>query len=131
MITRQGFLRAACVLALVAIGTGPALAQDAIKTGVFEGASGHATSGGVQIVAIDGKFVIRLGADFVNDGTAPDITVALGKDGYDDATNLGKLRQTSGAQDYTLPAGIDPANYNQVLIWCKKFAVPLGVAPLG
>ena len=108
----------------------PAFAADAMKSGVFEGGSGHSTSGSVQIVEQDGKYLIHLGDDFVQDGTAPDATVALGQDGYDAATNLGKLRSFKGAQDYELPAGFDPAKFNEVYIWCKKFAVPLGVASI-
>lgn len=122
--------RAAMAVAMLASLAIPALAADALRTGSFTGASGHDTSGSVQIVQEGGKTLIRLGKDFMQDGTAPDVTIGLGHDGYDAATNLGKLRSFVGAQDYELPAGIDVSKYNEVYIWCKKFAVSLGVAPI-
>ena len=130
MIKMQGIARAAATLGLLAAMAMPSFAADALKAGTFAGGSGHPTSGSVQIVEEGGKTLIRLGKDFMQDGTAPDVTIALGHDGYDDATNLGKLRSFKGAQDYELPAGTDISAYNQVFIWCKKFAVPLGVAAI-
>lgn len=107
----------------------PVLADEVIVEGSFVGASGHATSGTGQLVKLDdGTYVIRFGADFVHDGTAPDATVGLGKDGYDKTTDLGKLRENKGAQDYALPAGFDPAGYNEIYVWCTEFSVSLGVA---
>lgn len=122
-----GILGAALLTASL---TFPAFAMEAVKSGAFEGGSGHSTAGAVSIIEKDGKYLIHLGDDFVQDGTAPDATVALGQDGYDETTNLGKLRSFTGAQDYELPAGIDPAKFNEVYIWCKKFSVPLGVASI-
>ena len=119
-----GMIAAAFVAAM------PALAQNAVKAGKFAGGSGHETSGSVQIIELDGAYVVRLGADFVQDGGAPDVIVGLGKDGYSEGSNLGPLISLTGAQDYAIPAGVDPATFNEVWIWCKKFAVPLGVAKL-
>ena len=107
----------------------PAVAEEVLVEGAFMGASGHDTSGTGQLVKLDdGSYVIRFGADFVHDGTAPDATVGLGKDGYDKTTDLGKLRENKGAQDYALPAGFDPAGYNEIYVWCTEFSVSLGVA---
>lgn len=114
---------------MMALGGLPAFAEDVIVEGTFKGASGHATSGTGQLVKLDdGTYVIRFGADFVHDGTAPDATVGLGKNGYDKTTDLGKLRENKGAQDYALPAGFDPAGYNEIYVWCTEYAVSLGVA---
>lgn len=114
---------------VVAFGSLPAFAEDVIIEGAFTGASGHDTSGTGQLVKLDdGTYVIRFAADFMHDGTAPDATVGLGKDGYDKSTDLGKLRENKGAQDYALPAGFDPAGYNEIYVWCTEYAVSLGVA---
>ncbi|MFC6582647.1 DM13 domain-containing protein [Sulfitobacter aestuariivivens] len=43
---------------------------------------------------------------------------------------MGKLQSNTGAQSYTVPAGIDPANFNEIYIFCVKFNVPLGVAQI-
>ena len=95
------------------------------RTGSFSGASNHVTSGTAEVA--DGQ--VNLLADFAFDG-APDPKVALGRDGYDPSTLMGALTSDTGASSYAIPAGIDPAQYNEVWIWCEQFNVPLGVARL-
>ena len=128
MITRKTFLGlfAAGAMSFAAL---PVWAEDIVVQGTFVGASGHETSGTAQLVKLDsGSYVIRFGKDFKHDGTAPDATVGLGKSGYDKTTDLGRLRENMGAQDYALPAGFDPAGYNEIYVWCTEYAVSLGVA---
>jgi hypothetical protein len=128
MITRKMVLGWAAA-AMLSMGALPALADDVIVQGKFKGANGHATSGSAQLVKLDaGGYVIRFGKDFKHDGTAPDATVGLGKNGYDKTTDLGRLRENKGAQDYALPSGFDPAGYNEIYVWCTEYAVSLGVA---
>ncbi len=43
---------------------------------------------------------------------------------------LGELASTGGAQTYSLPAGIDLAQYNTVVIWCKQYSVAFAAANL-
>jgi hypothetical protein len=112
---------------IAALTAWPALAAGMLK-GSFGGENGHLTRGSVEVLEVDGKWIVRLGADFEHDGTAPDATVALGKDGYDAATNMGPLIANEGTQDYVLPEGIDPTGYNEVYIWCREFSVSLGAA---
>ena len=100
-----------------------------LSTGTFEGRNEHVVTGGVEIVESGGKFVVNLGSDFSLDN-APDPKVGLGKDGYQKSTKAGALSAKTGASSYELPAGVDPADYNEVYIWCDKFDVPLGVAKL-
>ncbi|MEM1272544.1 MAG: DM13 domain-containing protein [Pseudomonadota bacterium] len=123
MLTRRHLLKTSVVLiaapvALRAGGHG--------RLGSFVGESNHETRGTAEIA--DG--MVNLLDDFWFDG-APDPKVALGADGYDPATLMGPLESNTGAQSYTIPAGIDPADYNEVWIWCERFNVPLGVARLG
>lgn len=102
-----------------------------IASGTFTGASNHVTTGGVEVIRnYDGSHTVVLGADFSLDG-APDPRVGFGKDGkYDTATGMGLLKSLNGTQSFTVPAGVDPADYNEVYIWCLKFNVPLGVASI-
>lgn len=102
-----------------------------VATGTFTGASDHITTGAVEVVKnADGSHTVILGDDFSLDG-APDPRVGFGKDGkYDLATGMGLLKSLNGKQTFTVPAGVDPADYNEVYIWCLKFSVPLGVAAL-
>ena len=105
-----------------------AVAEELAK-GTFEGKSKHVTTGTATIVKTDDGFEIVLGEDFSLDN-APTPRVGLGKDGYDKETDSGALKNLKGAQTYPLAEGIDPANYNEVWIWCKRFNIPLGVAKL-
>ena len=100
-------------------------------TGTFTGASDHITTGGIQIIKTsNGGAVVILDSDFSLDG-APDPRVGFGKGGaYADATDLGPLQQLNGVQVYIVPASVNVDDFNEVYIWCKKFAVPLGVASL-
>jgi hypothetical protein len=123
MTSRRSVLRAA--LALAAAAPSFALAGGHGRLGQFTGASGHVTRGGAEIAGNQ----ITLLSDFQFDG-APDPKVALGSDGYDKSTLMGPLKSNTGKQVYTVPAGIDTANYNEVWIWCEKFNVPLGVAKI-
>lgn len=104
----------------------PAAAQ---SFGPFKGENGHATSGTANIVEDGGKYYVELAADFSFDG-APDPKLALGNGTVDPATAMANLTANSGAQRYQLPAGIDPAGYTTLHVWCEEFTVSLGVAPL-
>jgi hypothetical protein len=44
--------------------------------------------------------------------------------------DVGSLKGNIGDQNYDLPADIDLAKYRAVTIWCKRFAVNFGTAPL-
>ncbi|MDX1540968.1 MAG: DM13 domain-containing protein [Geminicoccaceae bacterium] len=125
-ILRTILLAAAAGLALGA----PVLAQEASVSGTFTGASGHETSGGVTVRTDERGTVVVLGDDFSLDG-APDPRLGFGNDGsYDPSTTFAPLDRHEGAQDYEVPATIDPAAYNEFYIWCERFSVPLGVARL-
>jgi hypothetical protein len=43
---------------------------------------------------------------------------------------VGTLKGNIGDQNYELPADIDLAKYRAVTIWCKRFSVNFGTAPL-
>jgi hypothetical protein len=102
---------------------------DTVFSGKFEGRNDHVVTGGVRIVEDGGSYTIVLADDFSLDG-APAPKVGLGKDGYQKDTQSGALQYDKGASAYKLKAGIDPAAYNEVYIWCEKFDVALGVAKL-
>ncbi len=99
------------------------------RTGIFEGRGGHEASGGVTVERAGERWVMRFAEDFRLD-RAPDPRIAFGNDGYDASTTLGRLKSLKGAARYRLPGRIDPAGYNEVWLWCKKFDVPLAVAKL-
>jgi len=101
----------------------------------------HTTTGTVRIVRLpDGTHTLRLeGLDTSN---GPDLRVWLsdapvkegkaGWDVFDDGkyVNLAKLKGNKGDQNYPLPAGVDWSTYPSVSIWCDRFDVSFGAAPL-
>lgn len=112
----------------VSAGTG---AKGIAASGQFTGASDHITTGGVSIVkTANGGAVVILDSDFSLDG-APDPRVGFGVDGaYKDAADLGELVSKTGVSVYIVPPSVNVDDYNEVYIWCRQFAVPLGVAAL-
>ncbi len=117
---------AVALAALIIVAPPPAEAEP-LGAGKFHGASSHKTSGSVTVTKQDGQYVIELGGDFSFDG-APDPYVSLGTGNKPLEGGLGSvLASNTGAQRYAIDAaGLDGAK--QVIIWCKKYAVPLGVA---
>jgi hypothetical protein len=76
------------------------------------------------------QYVIELGGDFSLDG-APDLDVALGKGKKPLKGGLiAVLKSDKGAQRYAIDASAALDGATQVIIWCKKYSVPLGVAAI-
>ena len=117
---------AVALAALIIVAPPPAEAEP-LGAGTFRGASSHKTSGSVTVTKQDGQYVIELGGDFSFDG-APDPYVSLGTGNKPLKGGLGSvLASNTGAQRYAIDtAGLEGAK--QVIIWCKQYAVPLGVA---
>ena len=44
--------------------------------------------------------------------------------------DLGRLRSFKGSQKYSIPNGVDLANYTSVVIWCAEFGVLISPADL-
>jgi len=123
-------LFAASFALMLTLFAGQAGAADTIASGSFVGKSNHITTGQVTIKREGGKVLIVLEDNFTFDG-APDPKLGFGNSGkYDLQTTFVPLAKNAGKQIYELPAGIDPANYNEFYVWCEKFSVPLGVAAL-
>lgn len=99
----------------------------------------HETKGSATIYQLDdGTRVLRLQEFATSNG--PDVRVYLvaADDVNDNDTvtragfvELGKLKGNIGAQNYEVPAEVDLAKYRSVTIWCKRFSVNFGTAPLG
>ena len=119
---------AAVLLLLV---TAPSLAAG----GTFRGASGHATSGSVtvtqQALAITQVDEYHAAVIATTLDGAPDPYVSLGNRSRPvKGGTAGVLRRLKGAGTYSVPAPSATRNAKQVVIWCRKYAVPLGVARL-
>jgi len=107
----------------------PAQAEP-LGSGQFSGASSHTTSGMVSVTKQGAQYVIELGGDFSLDG-APDPYVALGKGKKPVEGGLGaELESNTGAARYVIDATPATSGATQVIIWCKKYSVPLGIATI-
>ena len=98
----------------------------------------HETSGLATIYLLpDGRRVLRLTQFATSNG--PDVRVYLvaAGDVQDEAAakqagfvDLGALKGNIGDQNYAIPLNLDLAKYRAVSIWCRRFAVNFGAAPL-
>jgi hypothetical protein len=114
-----------------------AAASNKLASGQFHSGA-HETKGTASVLQLaDGKKTLRL-TDFAT-SNGPDVHVylvaapdakdndAVTKAGFVD---LGSLKGNIGDQNYELPANTDLAKYRAVTIWCKRFSVNFGTAPL-
>ncbi len=101
----------------------------------------HATTGTARLVrTASGGHQLELAGLDTSDG--PDLRVWLtdrevlpGRDGwqvFDDGrwVEVAPLKGNRGDQVYRIAAGVDPGDFRSVTIWCKRFAVSFGAAPL-
>jgi hypothetical protein len=99
--------------------------------GDFTGVNGHEATGQVEVVKTADGWELHLKDDFTFDG-APDPWVGFGTAGkFVPQTDFYRLRSNTGGQVYKVPADIDPAAYDEVYIWCRRYSVALGVARIG
>jgi hypothetical protein len=97
----------------------------------------HETVGTAAVHDLGGRRILRLTGFSTSNG--PDVRVFLvaANDAADNETvtkagyvELGKLKGTQGDQNYDIPAGLDLEKYRAVTIWCHRFNVNFGTAPL-
>lgn len=109
-----------------------------LASGTFHGVA-HASVGRAAIYRLPGGTrVLRFTGFETSNG--PDVQIYLGvaPDASDNDTvtkagfyNLGAMKGNVGDQNYDIPADLDLAKYNSVTIWCRRFGVNFGTAPLG
>lgn len=108
----------------------------ALATGAFTSRD-HPTSGTATVYELaDGARVLRF-EDLVTDN-GPDLKVYLSTAAPDapatefdeDVVDLGVLAGNLGDQNYDVPEGVDLSRYRSVVIWCDRFDVAFGAAPL-
>jgi len=145
MTKRFGWMAVMCsvlVAGPVAAQHTDAMAKDAMHDpdgmamaphGKFTGAEGHKAAGTYEIVTMEGRTELKLGKDFLVE-RGPDVYVVLSPSERvpaQGALYLGKLSRFSGEQSYAVPSGTDLSGYSHVVLWCRKYSVPMGTAALG
>ncbi len=98
----------------------------------------HDTKGMASIFQLaDGKRVLRFSNFETSNGPAVHVYLVAADDASDNDTvknagfvNLGDIKGTTGDQNYELAADIDLNKYRAVTVWCQRFGVNFGTAPL-
>ena len=113
------------------------MSETVLASGKFHSVA-HESSGNASIHQLaDGKRILRF-TDFAT-SNGPDVHVYLvaANDASDSETvkksgfvEIGSLKGNIGDQNYELPADLDLAKYRAVTIWCQRFGVNFGTAPL-
>jgi hypothetical protein len=98
----------------------------------------HDTSGTARVLRLpDGSRVLRLERFSTSDGPDVHVWLSTTKAGadwhtYDDGryVPLGELKATDGNHNYAIPAGANLEGLRSAVIWCDRFNVAFGSAPL-
>ena len=107
-----------------------------LATGPFRSLE-HKTTGTVRLLRLDdGSHVLRV--EDLDTSNGPVLRVYLSELGPDLGwrdygkryLDLGGLKGNRGDQNYRVPAGTDVSKFKSVVIWCSRFSVGFGVAPL-
>lgn len=108
-----------------------------LKQGEFRSLE-HSTTGRAVVVALpDGRRVLRL--EGLQTSNGPELRVLLSSVAaqddwfvYDDGpfVDLGPLKGNRGSSNYDVPADADLSRLVSAVVWCKRFSVGFGVAPL-
>jgi hypothetical protein len=98
----------------------------------------HETSGTATVIELaDGSRTLRLEGFSTSNG--PDLHVWLSekeaggnwfKYGGGRKAQLGELKANQGSHNYAIPADLELDGLRSVVIWCKRFHVAFGSAPL-
>jgi len=108
-----------------------------LSQGHFHGVA-HATQGLATMYQLpDGTRALRLTEFATSNGPDVQVYLVATMDATDHETvthagfiPLGALKGTSGDQNYEVPANVDLSKYQAVTIWCRRFGVNFGTAPL-
>lgn len=113
-------------------------ATKVLAAGQFSGAdAAHQGRGKAELIDTGPEVIVRFSDFEVTNG--PDLYVWLIKDGgigqsadvkASEWLDLGVLKGNIGDQNYSLPQGSDPSEYETVAVWCKRFGVLFASAEL-
>jgi hypothetical protein len=121
-----------------AMPTAPASSPtQALESGSFYGVL-HPTEGTATIYRMgDGTRVLRFTNFMTSNGPDVHVYMVAADDAKDSASvlragfiDLGSIKGNVGDQNYALGSDVDLSKYRAVSVWCKRFSVNFGTAPL-
>jgi hypothetical protein len=98
----------------------------------------HDTSGSAKLLVLrDGRRYVRLESLSTSNGPAVRIWLSAARSGASDDTvgaadhlDLGGLKANHGNQNYEVPSAAPLGRFRSVVIWCRRFDVVFGSAPI-
>jgi hypothetical protein len=118
-------------------GQGAAGSPQTLLKGRFHSVA-HETRGAASVYRLpDGKQVLRFTEFQTSNGPDVHVYLVAAPDANDNETvtragfiHLGVLKGTQGDQNYEVAADVDLTRYRAATIWCRRFGVNFGTAPL-
>jgi hypothetical protein len=116
---------------------GQADAAQTLASGTFHSVL-HPTEGTATVYRLgDGSRVLRFTKFKTSNGPDVHVYMVAADDAKDHATvlhagfiDLGLIKGNIGDQNYTIGPDVDLSKYRTVSVWCKRFSVNFGAAPL-
>jgi len=112
-------------------------ATEVLRRGVFHSGSHHTEGAATVYRLAGGRRVLRLTGFTTSNGPDVQVYLVAAADAKDNQTvtragfvRIASLKGNQGDQNYDLPADLDLAKYRAVTIWCRRFGVNFGTAPL-
>ena len=136
MKLRNIFSAIAAIFALGAVAITPSVSAAMVQSGadiLYSGTwtkKSQKSAGNWSIYREGDTTYLKLSADFKTRG-APDLKLFLspqaasaanGKNATNGAVLIAPLQSNKGEQVYTIPAGVDLANFSSVLIHCEQYS---------
>jgi len=117
--------------------SGAAAGPKTLAEGSFHGVA-HETKGTATIYQLpDGKQLLRFTGFETSNGPDVQVYLVAAPDASDNDTvtkagfvHVAALKGNVGDQNYELAARVDLNKYQSVTIWCRRFGVNFGTAPL-
>lgn len=108
-----------------------------LRTGMFHDGSHHTMGAATVHRFADGRRVLRFTGFATSNGPDVQVYLVAADDARDNETvtragfvHIAALKGNQGDQNYDLPADLDLDKYRAVTIWCRRFGVNFGTAPL-
>jgi len=109
----------------------------ALLKGQFH-SNAHETTGTATVLQLEnGSRILRLTNFETSNGPDVQVYLVAASDVTDNETvskagfiSLGAMKGNVGDQNYEIPATVDLSRYRSVTIWCRRFSVNFGTAPL-
>jgi Electron transfer DM13 len=116
---------------------GQASSAQALASGTFHSVL-HPTEGTATVYRLkDGSRLLRFTNFKTSNGPDVHVYMVAADDARDHATvlhsdfiDLGVIKGNVGDQNYSIGSDVDLSKYRTVSVWCKRFSVNFGAAPL-